>query len=116
MRGEHLVDGCGEIRCGCANRVAPMSTKTKAPRHHFKGIKKHDVQSNPTRAHDPTKTHKRTPATIRRLNMYSAKPHRNRQGEILSGQYVSKEVRAKKAHLWPVSRLQRDAEASLGPR
>lgn len=61
-------------------------------RNKFGSLKKHDVQSNPDRAHDASKTHKRDGATIRRLNMYTAKPHRDKNGKILSGQYVSKEV------------------------
>ncbi len=35
-------------------------------RNHFKSLKKHDVQSNPTRAHNKEETHKRDGATIRR--------------------------------------------------
>lgn len=56
----------------------------------FGSVKKHDVQSNPTRDHNVKDTHKRDAATIRRLNMYTARPHRDKKGRILSGQYVSK--------------------------
>eukprot|EP01133_Synstelium_polycarpum_P003435 gene3435-3900_t len=55
-------------------------------------VNKSNVQTNPDRVLPKGATHMRSKATINRINMYSARPIRTRDGKFVSGAYMSKDT------------------------
>ncbi|GAM20615.1 hypothetical protein SAMD00019534_037900, partial [Acytostelium subglobosum LB1] len=55
-------------------------------------VNKSNVQTNPDRVVPKGATHMRSRSTIRRLQMYSERPIRTREGKLIGGAYMSKDT------------------------
>eukprot|EP01091_Cochliopodium_minus_P009734 TRINITY_DN2462_c0_g1_i1.p1 TRINITY_DN2462_c0_g1~~TRINITY_DN2462_c0_g1_i1.p1 ORF type:complete len:749 (+),score=299.61 TRINITY_DN2462_c0_g1_i1:202-2448(+) len=69
-----------------------MSTQKVNKKRGFNRINKSGVATNPERTIPTGKTHMRSSATIKRLNMYRSKPKRDENGKLISGAFMSRDL------------------------